>query len=110
MVTEVIIPALLNWIVNGSIALVGSTAHYFYILEKNKEPFNFAGWYPNILLSLFIGNLIASINIPGEYLTAAILIAGFSVYEIFDALESKLPAYIGSTLDRFLGPPKGGDK
>ena len=110
MVTEVMFSALLDWIIHGSIALVGSTAHYFYVLKKDKESFSFAGWYPNILLSLFIGNLVARINIPGEYITAAILIAGFSVYEIFDALESKLPSYIGSMLDRLLNPSKKKNK
>jgi fluoride ion exporter CrcB/FEX len=90
--TEFIPNIVYVWLLNGLIASIGTHAHYLYLVKKERDKFTWTTVLINFGVSLFIGNLVANLWVlEGKHHIATMLITGFSVYEIFDILENKVP-------------------
>ena len=93
MVATDFIPSIVyEWLLNGLIASIGTHAHYLYLVKRERDEFKWTTVFINFGVSLFIGNLVTNLWVlNGKHHIAAMLITGFSVYEIFDILENKVP-------------------
>lgn len=86
-----------EWGLLGAFGAIASTA---FTIARKKKVFKLTLFFCNVIVAVFVGNVVGAFIGESEFRDGAIMLCGFFAYPILEAAEERAKAFFGSIINR----------